>query len=96
MFTGPVGPVEFFYRPEAIFGNFYWPRTSSSLLASSPDCTSPLSNRVIISLYFISMVWCYHSSFLFDLYFGAKNQQKYSIEKWYGLYCIVLQIANWG
>ena len=26
MFTGPVGPVEvFFYWPETVFGNFYWP-----------------------------------------------------------------------
>ena len=30
MFTGPVGPVEvFFYWPEAVFGNFYWPGASS-------------------------------------------------------------------
>ena len=26
MFTWPVGPVEvFFYWPEAVFENFYWP-----------------------------------------------------------------------
>ena len=37
MFTGPVGPVEvFFYWPEAIFGNFYWPGAIGPLLASSP------------------------------------------------------------
>ena len=37
MFSGTVRPVEvFFYQPEAIFVNFYWPRASSSLLASSP------------------------------------------------------------
>ena len=37
MFTGPVGPVEFFfYWPEAVFGNFYWPGALGSPLASSP------------------------------------------------------------
>ena len=37
MFTGPVGPVEvFFYWPEAVFGNFYWPRAIGLPLASSP------------------------------------------------------------
>ena len=37
MFTGPVGPVEvIFYRPEAVFGNFYWPGAIGLLLASSP------------------------------------------------------------
>ena len=37
MFTGPVGPVEvFFYWPEAIFENFYWPGAMEPLLASSP------------------------------------------------------------
>ena len=37
MFTGPVGPVEvFFYWPEVVFGNFYWPRAIGSPLASSP------------------------------------------------------------
>ena len=38
MFTGPVGPVEvFFYWPEAVFVNFYWPGTIGPLVASSPD-----------------------------------------------------------
>ena len=38
MFTGPVGPVEvFFYWPEAVFGNFYWPGAIGLPLASSPD-----------------------------------------------------------
>ena len=38
MFTGPVGPVEvFFYWPEAVFGNFYWPGAIGTPLASSPD-----------------------------------------------------------
>ena len=38
MFTGPVGPVEvFFYWPEAVFGNFYWPGAIGSPLASSPE-----------------------------------------------------------
>ena len=37
MFTCPVRPVELcFYWPEAIFGNFYWPGASISLLVSSP------------------------------------------------------------
>ena len=37
MLTGPVGPVEvFFYWPEAVFGNFYWPGAIGSPLASSP------------------------------------------------------------
>ena len=38
MFTGPVGPVKvFFYWPEAVFGNFYWPGAIGLPLASSPD-----------------------------------------------------------
>ena len=43
MFTGPVGPVEvFFYWPEAVFGNFYWPGAIGSPLASSPAaCSEP-------------------------------------------------------
>ena len=37
MFIGPVGPVEvFFYWPEAVLGNFYWPGAIGSPLASSP------------------------------------------------------------
>ena len=37
MFTGPVGPVEiFFYWPEAVFWNFYWPGAIGLPLASSP------------------------------------------------------------
>ena len=41
MFTGPVGPVEvFFYWPEAVFGNFYWPGAIGSPLASSPALES--------------------------------------------------------
>ena len=37
MFTGSVGPVEvFFYWPEAVLGNFYWPGAIGSPLASSP------------------------------------------------------------
>ena len=39
MFTGPVGPVEvFFYWPEAVLGNFYWPGAIGSPIASSPVC----------------------------------------------------------
>ena len=38
MFTGPVGPVEvFFYWPEAVFENFYWPGAIGLPLASSPE-----------------------------------------------------------
>ena len=38
MFTGPVGPVEvFFYWPEAVLGNFYWPGAIGSPLESSPE-----------------------------------------------------------
>ena len=45
MFTGPVGPVEvFFYWPEAVLGNFYWPGAIGPLLASSP---APLSSRPV-------------------------------------------------
>ena len=37
MLTGPVGPVDvFFYLPKAVFGNFYWPEASGSLLPLSP------------------------------------------------------------
>ena len=33
MFTSLVGPVEvFFYWPEAVFGNSYWPRAIGSPL----------------------------------------------------------------
>ena len=40
MFIGPVGPVVvFFYWPEAVFGNFYWPGAIGSPLASSPEQT---------------------------------------------------------
>ena len=38
MFTGPVGPLEvFFYWPEAVLGNIYWPGAIGSPLASSPE-----------------------------------------------------------
>ena len=41
MFTGSVGPVEvFFYWPEAVLGNFYWPGAIGSPLASSPAILS--------------------------------------------------------
>ena len=43
MFTGPVGPIEvFFYWPEAVFGNFYWPGAIGSPLASSPEISSSI------------------------------------------------------
>ena len=45
MFTGPVGPVEvFFYWPEAVFGNFFWPGAIGLPLASSPDSSLIISN----------------------------------------------------
>ena len=45
MFTGPVGPVEvFFYWPEAVFGNFYWPGAIGSPLASSPGPYSKIDS----------------------------------------------------
>ena len=48
MFTGPVGPVGvFFYWPEAVFGNFYWPGAIGSPLASSPDMAMIQLMRVI-------------------------------------------------
>ena len=54
MFTGPVGPVEvFFYWPEAVLGNFYWPGAIGSPLASSPDSCclhillSPLKHKML-------------------------------------------------
>ena len=41
MFTGPVGPVEvFFYWPEAVLGNIYWPGAIGSPLSSSPVRTT--------------------------------------------------------
>ena len=44
MFTDPVGPVEdFFYWPETVLGNFYWPGAIGSPLVSSPaQCESDL------------------------------------------------------
>ena len=49
MFTGPVGPVEvFFYWPEAVFGNFYWPGAIGSPLASSPVMTGIIHPTFII------------------------------------------------
>ena len=37
MFTGLVGPVVvFFYWPESVCGNFYWPGAIGLPLASSP------------------------------------------------------------
>ena len=43
MLTGPVVPVEvFFYWPEAVFWNFYWPGAIGSPLASSPAASLSL------------------------------------------------------
>ena len=37
MFTGSVRPVEdFFYWPNAVLGDFYWPGATGTLLVSSP------------------------------------------------------------
>ena len=47
MFTGPVGPLEvFFYWPEAVLGNFYWPGAIGSPLASSPVELRTLLSRI--------------------------------------------------
>ena len=62
MFTGPVGPVEvFFYWPEAVFGNFYWPGAIGSPLASSP---------VKISFY---SIWYKPSSYIYKYYTSFYN-----------------------
>ena len=59
MFTSLVGPVEvFFYWPEAVFGNFYWPGAIGSPLASSPV------QQVIYVLFLQS---CWGVSFSFDM-----------------------------
>ena len=48
MFTGPVGPVEvFFYWPETVFGNFYWPGAIGSPLASSPGVLADIWKQVV-------------------------------------------------
>ena len=52
MFTGPVGPVEFFfYWPEAVLGNFYWPGAIGSPLASSPDICLTLGTTCQLGLW---------------------------------------------
>ena len=52
MFTGPVGPVAvFFYWPETVLGNFYWPGAIGSPLASSPVKVSGLQNYETFSNY---------------------------------------------
>ena len=52
MFTGPVGPVEFFfYWPKAIFGNFYWLGAIGPLLASSPVRKQMTLGHVRLELY---------------------------------------------
>ena len=50
-FTGPVGPVVFFYWQKPFLGIFYWPRASGSLLASSPVLIvyCLINNSVIVS-----------------------------------------------
>ena len=54
MFTGPVGPVEvFFYWPETVFGNFYWPGAIGSPLASSPDLDFKIDLSKFNIMYFI-------------------------------------------
>ena len=46
MLTGAVGPVEvFFYWPEAVLGNFYWPGAIGPLLASSPVKYSKMNKK---------------------------------------------------
>ena len=53
MFTGPVGPVEvFFYWPETVFRNFYWPGAIGLPLARSPEVLmkkrGPCSIRLVL------------------------------------------------
>ena len=49
--TGPVGPVEvFFYWPEAVLGNFYWPGAIGSPLASSPDIVFAINIYVLAAI----------------------------------------------
>ena len=51
MFTRPVGPVEvFFYWPEAVFGNFYWPGAIGSPLASSPGPVKNLQDQQMLGV----------------------------------------------
>ena len=51
MFTGPVGPVEvFFYWPEAVFGNFYWPGAIGLPLASSPVLAKLATTSIRVNL----------------------------------------------
>ena len=68
MFTGPVGPVEvFFYWPEAVLGNFYWPGAIGSPLASSPDlCILVLCTKVDSAVKGLSVFKCH---FLISLHF---------------------------
>ena len=48
-----VGPVDvFFYWPEAVLGNFYWPGAIGSLLASSPETAYPPSQY-----FFCCLTW---------------------------------------
>ena len=57
MFTGPVGPVEiFFYWPEAVFGNFYWPGAIGSPLALSPVLYNwYFCRHIIFAIFALSM-----------------------------------------
>ena len=58
MFTGPVGPVEvFFYWPEAVLGNFYWPGAIGSPLASSPDIYIYIYTCIYRSFYNCGTFW---------------------------------------
>ena len=41
----------FFYWPEAVLGNFYWPRSSGLLLASSPDPTLGMGKIEIMLIF---------------------------------------------
>ena len=65
MFTGPVGPVEvFFYWAEAVLGNFYWPGTIGSPLASSPGLSVTLCEGRISAVYFAPRFLCPNDALL--------------------------------
>ena len=68
MFTGPVGPVEvFFYWPEAVLGNFYWPGAIGSPLVSSPACHVGIHWKALPYVR-LSVIFCFFKDFCIILY----------------------------
>ena len=83
MFTRPVGPFEvFFYWPETVFGNFYWPGAIGAPLASSPvSSNGPKKNRVgrsvktfIFGQFFWSFKMCVLCMFYVDWELGGQKK----------------------